>query len=148
MTGRTFAMIAAAAALTGIPGWCQLPQPIFTDVPATAPYYNEVNLLRERLITTGCSTSPQQMYCPNFNTDGATPYYLTRGQAAVLIIRSLYSGLTGSPDAFTAPTTPYFSDVPSTHLLFAHIQKLKELGITSGCSATDFCPDRACHSAS
>jgi len=125
----------------GLPAWGQLPQQIFSDVPSSAPYYNQVNLLRERMITTGCLASPQ-MYCPNVDTNGVTPYYLTRGQAAVLIIRSLFSGISGNPDAFYAPQTPYFSDVSPTHPQFNYIQKLRELGITSGCTATDFCPWR------
>jgi hypothetical protein len=138
MTGR---LLLVAGVMSAAPGWCGLPLPIFGDVPVTAPYFHQVNLLRERLITTGCTLDPQ-MYCPEFYPYSFSPYYLTRGQAAVLIIRSLYSGLSGNPENFTAPTTPYFQDVQPGHGQFVYIQKLKELGITSGCTATDFCPDR------
>lgn len=123
----------------------QLPYAIFGDVPSTAPYYNEVNLLRERMITTGCQADPA-MYCPEMSANGQIPYLLTRGQTAVLIVRSIYSGRpggNGDPENFTYTTAPYFTDVPSTHGQFKYIQKLKDLGITSGCTATTFCPDRA-----
>ena len=38
---------------------------------------------------------------------------------------------------------PYFEDVPSTHPFFAQIQRMKDLGITNGCSADPprYCPD-------
>jgi hypothetical protein len=38
-------------------------------------------------------------------------------------------------------TIPYFSDVPPNHIFFAHVQKLRQFGITTGCSATQFCVD-------
>lgn len=39
--------------------------------------------------------------------------------------------------------TPYFDDVPESHPFFAQIQRMKERGITNGCSANPprFCPD-------
>ncbi|MBS1830879.1 MAG: hypothetical protein JST93_36635 [Acidobacteria bacterium] len=45
-----------------------------------------------------------------------------------------------NPTGFTYTTTPYFTDVPTSHLFFAYIQKMKDLGITSGCTATTYCP--------
>lgn len=36
---------------------------------------------------------------------------------------------------------PYFTDVASLYPQFRFIQKLRELGITTGCSAVDYCPD-------
>src|SRR5579871_4226115 len=39
------------------------------------------------------------------------------------------------------PAAPYFTDVPSTHPYFPWIQKMKQLGITSGCNTTTYCPD-------
>jgi S-layer homology domain len=44
-------------------------------------------------------------------------------------------------DTPPAPTTPFFTDVPSTHPFFPFIQKLRELAITSGCAGTQYCPD-------
>jgi hypothetical protein len=44
---------------------------------------------------------------------------------------------------FSAPTTPYFSDVPPSHPYFKFVQKLREDEITVGCSnaGDKFCPD-------
>lgn len=111
----------------------QLPYAIFEDVPASKPYYDQVNLLREREVTKGCSVYPAQ-YCPDL------PYALSRGQAAVLIIRSIYSARTGDPEGFTYPSTPYFTDVPADHEQFKYIQKMKELGTTSGYTPTTYEP--------
>ncbi|WP_456375413.1 S-layer homology domain-containing protein [Thiolapillus sp.] len=40
-----------------------------------------------------------------------------------------------------APATATFSDVPTTHQFFREIEALADSGITSGCSATQYCPD-------
>jgi hypothetical protein len=98
--------------------------PQFADVPNSSPFYDAVNIMRLWSITTGCSATD---YCPS-----AT---VTRGQMAVFIIRALYG------DSFTIPNVPYFTDVPAAHPLFSYVQKLRELGITSGCSTNAFCPD-------
>lgn len=101
------------------------PLQVFDDVVLSHQYFDYIWLLRENKITSGCS--PTQ-YCPENPT--------TRGQMAVFIIRSVQGG-----DTFDYPSTPYFTDVPSTHPYFPHIQKMKHLGITSGCTATTYCPD-------
>lgn len=100
------------------------PQQFFTDVSATHPFFDYVTLLRLNNVTSGCSASS---YCPDATT--------TRGQMAVFIIRSLLG------DDFLYPATPYFSDVPASHTFFKYVQKMRELGITSGCAATSYCPD-------
>jgi hypothetical protein len=43
--------------------------------------------------------------------------------------------------SFTHSTTPYFTDVPANHPFFRFIQKMRDLGFRSGCSATQYCPD-------
>jgi hypothetical protein len=98
---------------------------IFTDVSPSDYFFNAVNLLASKSITTGCAPG---LYCPAM--------LLSRAQMAVFIVRSLYGG-----DNFTASSTPYFDDVPTDYFAFQAIQKLKELGITSGCTATSFCPE-------
>jgi hypothetical protein len=97
----------------------------FSDVPAGHPQANYIALLRLNNVTSGCSATE---YCPDATT--------TRGQMAAFIIRSLMKG-----DVFPYPPAPYFSDVPPSHPFFPHIQKMRELGITNGCSATEYCPD-------
>ena len=58
----------------------------------------------------------------------------------MLIVRGKLKALFG--DNFTYPSTPSFEDVAPTSSAFPYIQKLFELGITSGCSTTQFCPDQ------
>lgn len=101
--------------------------PYFKDVPQTHPFFKYIQKLREQNITVGCAAD---QYCPNDTT--------TRGQMAAFLIRAKLGPLFGTD--FTYPTTAYFKDVPSTDPMFPHIQKLRELGITSGCAADQFCP--------
>jgi hypothetical protein len=101
------------------------PTQFFNDVPLAHPYADHIALLRLYGVTSGCSATD---YCPDAPT--------TRGQMAVFIIRSLMGN-----DNFQAQITPYFTDVPATHPYFKHIQKMRELGITTGCTATQYCPD-------
>jgi hypothetical protein len=101
-------------------------QPFFTDVPPTHPQFAHIQKLRELGITSGCTTTT---YCPDDS--------VTRGQMAAFIIRARLGIRSGQ--TFTFPTTQFFSDVPSTDLFYSFIQKMKEFGITSGCTATEYC---------
>jgi hypothetical protein len=103
------------------------PTPIFEDVPASHPFFGYITLAKLDNLTGGCSTTPA-LYCPDQPA--------TRGQTAVFIVRAL----TGT-DNFTYNQQPFFTDVPPSNPQFKYIQKIKELGITSGCGATTFCPD-------
>jgi hypothetical protein len=102
--------------------------PYFTDVPATHPYFRFIQKMRELNVTTGCTATT---YCPDAS--------VTRGQMAVFLIR--VSPALAAVNAGQYRTTPYFTDVPTTHPYFAFVQKMKELGITTGCTATTYCPD-------
>lgn len=97
----------------------------FGDVPISHPFYDFISVMRDKAITAGCTGST---YCPDAVT--------TRGQMAVFIIRALLGG-----DSFAFPATPYFTDVAAGHPFFKWIQKMRELGITTGCTATTYCPD-------
>jgi hypothetical protein len=44
-------------------------------------------------------------------------------------------------DTFAFPPVPYFTDVTAASPYFSYIQKLRQLGITAGCTPTRFCPD-------
>lgn len=101
----------------------------FSDVAGSDFYFEATNRMLRRSITTGCSSSPLQ-YCPAQN--------VTRGQMAVFVVRSIVGG-----DSFSHPTTPYFTDVSANHQFFKWIQKMRELGITSGCATDRYCPDDA-----
>lgn len=102
-------------------------QPYFTDVPPQHPQFPYIQKLRELGITVGCT--PTQ-FCPEEN--------VSRAQMAVFLVRAKLRIRAGQ--AFSYPQTPYFSDVLSTDPYFPFIQKMKELGITSGCSAGEYCP--------
>lgn len=104
--------------------------PYFTDVPASSPLFKYVQKLKDLGITSGCTAT---LFCP--------AYTLNRMEASVFVIRGKMKALFG--DAFTYPATPYFLDVPATDPSFPYIQKMRELGYTSGCTAppaANFCP--------
>jgi M6 family metalloprotease-like protein len=86
--------------------------PYFTDVPSTNTFFKYVQKLRDDGITVVSGT-----YGVN--------EYVTRGQMAAFIIRAKFG------ESFSYTTTPYFTDVPSTHNFFKYVQKLKDVGITT-----------------
>jgi hypothetical protein len=103
----------------------------FNDVPPSASYFDATNLMFEAGLTTGCvqgSTPQTRSFCPNDT--------VTREQAAAFIVRAV----TGTTTPAIYNPTPYFTDVPTTDPFFPHIQKLVDLGITSGCAPGQFCP--------
>jgi uncharacterized repeat protein (TIGR01451 family) len=100
--------------------------PYFTDVPATQPYFKWIQKIQDLGIALSCAAN---QYCPD------TP--VSRGAMAVLIVRGRY----GVSTASNYPATPYFTDVGTNYPYFPWIQKMKQLGITSGCSPTTYCPD-------
>ncbi|MCS7026674.1 MAG: S-layer homology domain-containing protein [Bryobacteraceae bacterium] len=102
-------------------------RPYFTDVPPTHPHFAHIQKLRDLGITSGCTTTS---FCPEDS--------VTRGQMAAFIIRARLGIRAGQ--SFVFPTTPFFTDVPPTDLFYPFIQKMKEFGITSGCTATEYCP--------
>jgi hypothetical protein len=107
--------------------------PYFTDVPNTHPLFKYIQVMRQLEITAGCTATS---YCPDLP--------VTRGQMAVFIVRALQSKNRVPQTAineFAYTTGQQFSDVPSSHMFYPYIQRLKDLGITSGCSVTAYCPE-------
>jgi len=98
----------------------------FTDVTSGHPFFDYIQLLNQHIPNAGCTSAS---FCPDAPT--------TRSQMAVWIIQSLLG------DSFTFSTAPYFSDVPPSHPQFRYIQKMKDLGITNGCTLSAYCPDDA-----
>ncbi len=97
--------------------------PYFSDVTSSSWAFGYIQRLRELEITTGY---PDGRYGPED--------LVTREQMASFLIRAIEGN-----DPTCSPH-PYFSDVPAGHWAFAYIQRLKELGVTTGCTTTDYCP--------
>jgi hypothetical protein len=96
---------------------------VFSDVPSDYWAYDYIIAIYNNGITTGCAQDDpntpenERRYCPEES--------VTRGQMAAFIIRAKYG------ENFSYTTTPYFTDVPSTHTFFKYVQKLKDDGITA-----------------
>jgi hypothetical protein len=97
--------------------------PYFVDVPPSHQFFKYIQKMRELNITTGCNATE---YCPGNN--------VTRAAMAAFIVRALYG------ETFPCTTTPYFTDVSSGSQFFRYIQKMRDNGITTGCTATQYCP--------
>lgn len=102
----------------------------FADVSAADPLADHVRVIKSRNVTLGCGPN---IYCPNSAT--------TRGEMAAFIIRAVLG-----TDDFPVSQQAYFADVPSTHIFFRHIQKMRELNITLGCGSpaagvNNYCPN-------
>jgi hypothetical protein len=99
--------------------------PYFSDVPSTHSFFKYVQKMKDAYITAVTGS---------YDVDGT----VTRGQMAAFIIRALYSqygidskGDPYSNESFEYTQTPYFADVPSTHIFFQYVQKMKDDGITA-----------------
>ncbi len=114
---------------------CATEIPYFSDVSGAEQFFSYIQKLKELGVTTGCGNGD---YCPSEN--------VTRDQMAAFIIRALYGSsfaCTGGVAGATvncAATTPYFTDVTTTDQFFPYVQKMKELGITTGCGNGEYCP--------
>jgi hypothetical protein len=98
---------------------------VFSDVPPSSYYFDAVDLFDLQGLTDGCTTTT---YCPQVS--------VTRAQMAIFIVRTMLG--TG---AFPYNPVPYFTDAPAGSFGFEYIQKLWELGVTSGCGTNLFCPN-------
>lgn len=121
----------------------------FADVAVNDPDYVYIETMWRRGYTKGCSATNdgQRRFCPDTN--------LTRGEMAVFVVRAKMNSVfpTVTSGAFTttscqpagtaatpvgdqfglyAGCSPYFSDVPNTHIYYAFIQKMRELRISNG----------------
>lgn len=99
------------------------PRGVFGDVTPTSFGAGFIERLAERGITSGCGGGN---FCPN------DP--VTRGQMAVLVIRAMGETPVASPSGV-------FSDVPPGHPFAGFIERMAQLGITTGCGGGQFCPN-------
>jgi len=110
--------------------------PSFADVGVTDFFYRHVETLLHRGITGGCTATT---YCP-FNS-------VLRYQMAIFISRSKLggdppaagSGPGGSWDCTDGNPNP-FTDVPDGAFYCPHVHWMWANNITSGCTATTYCP--------
>jgi serine protease len=102
--------------------------PAFNDVGEQHWAYPYVAALSNASVTQGCSAQPP-LYCPGDS--------VTRAEMATFLVRAL--GL----DPVDPPAGTLFEDVPASGGLAGFIERLAELGITTGCSIDPplFCPD-------
>jgi hypothetical protein len=99
---------------------------LFTDVPAGAQFRDYVEALRNDAITTGCTATT---YCPD------DP--VTRAQMAAFVLRAMC----GAAYVPNPPASQRFSDVAPSHTFYRFIDKLAALGISTGCTASTYCPE-------
>ncbi len=99
---------------------------VFGDVSTSHWAAAWIEQLASEGITGGCGGGN---YCPE------DP--LTRAQMAVFLLRAKYGQGYVPPTA----TGTVFDDVPATHWAAAWIEQLSAEGITSGCDASNYCPD-------
>jgi hypothetical protein len=100
--------------------------PTFTDVPTTHPFYDEIEFLNFRGITTGYADH-------TFRPGGS----VTRQSMSAFLYR-----LEGSPPV-GHPTTQTFSDVSTTHPFHVEIEWMNDEGITTGYPDHTFRPSDA-----
>ena len=106
----------------------ELGPPRFADVPYEFWAWAEIDAIAEAGITIGCAP---ELFCPG---DA-----VSRAQMAAFLLRAL------SGDGYTPPaaTGTLFSDVPPSHWAVDWIERLAAIGITTGCGAGLYCPERA-----
>ena len=92
----------------------------FSDVNGMHPFAGEIIGLSELGITSGCTATE---FCPSHN--------VTREQMAAFLVRALDLEIEEKTDLFSDDDGSFFE---------AEIETLYRNGITSGCTATEFCP--------
>jgi hypothetical protein len=114
--GGFFADVAGIAAADHVAKWYLVP---FTDIDSSI-FKSDIEWVYLKGITSGCSAT---LYCP------LAP--VTRGQMAAFLSRALNLPTTA---------TDYFTDDNGT-IFETNINRVAAAGITSGCTATTYCPN-------
>jgi hypothetical protein len=118
------------------PSLCCVPQAVagaehnrFKDLPTSHWAYDAVLVLANKGIVSGCQAQPL-LFCPECR--------LKRDQIAKLLVSAMSQQV-------LERLNPSFHDVPRSHWAYGYIERLVELGITSGCSTNPplFCPDQS-----
>jgi hypothetical protein len=101
---------------------------VFADVTTSTMFASWMEQFYAEGIIDACDSSPLS-YCPSSA--------VSRAEMAVLLLRAKHNSSYVPPDP-----TGVFSDVPVSHPLAGWIERLYAEGITSGCGAGIYCPDR------
>lgn len=117
------AMAAVLYRLSGLPYYQPPAASVFRDVATTYDFYPEIHWVKQRGLLRGWA-------------DGAfrPESHITREATAALFFRAA-----GSP-AYTAPSTPRFTDVPPGAAFYREIHWMAEQKITTGWSDGTFRP--------
>lgn len=101
----------------------------YSDTSASLfKYYIEA--LKADGITNGCTILDPTLYCPLES--------IKRSQTAIFLLRGKYWPAVHVPPAATGTV---FTDVPANSFGAGWIEELYSLGIISGCTANEFCPN-------
>lgn len=121
--------------------------PYFNDVPRFDQYGNpvlyfpHVQRMYELGITTGCATPGA--FCPFDSTLNYMAAVFTVRAAQYKAGNPLYIDPSVSrPDNYLpTSSSAWFVDVPSYYDIYRYVQKIRDLGITTGCAPGYFCPN-------
>lgn len=108
------------------------PTPTFADVPRTNPFFGYIERLADAASwggtppTVGCQVSPTRLFCRT------AP--VRRDQMAKFVLVAMGQQ--------PAACTGFFSDVQSDNPFCGYIEKLRQLGVVTGCGAALYCPSR------
>jgi hypothetical protein len=128
--------ISATGATATITVSNSLTQQMFADVPPGSFAFDWLNTVGRRGIYTPPSAAINGVNpCPQSPSDACPNASITRDETAQWLIRSIFGN-----DNFLYSTTPWFTDVPAANPYFPWIQAMRDLGITTGCTATTYCP--------
>ena len=98
----------------------------FLDVPPDHPFHAYVDTIARNGVTAGCADGTT--YCPAALN--------TRAQMAVFLLKSRYGSDYVPPPA----TGLVFVDVPASNPFAPWIEKLYDLGVSTGCGSDAYCP--------
>ncbi len=110
----------------------------FTDVPTSQLFYRAIESVLHSGITTGCTATA---YCPGDS--------VTRSQMSLFLARGVAGGGPAIPSSGVLGASAYncasggvslFTDVLPTDIFCRSVHYLASQNVTSGCSATQYCP--------
>lgn len=97
----------------------------FPDVPPTHVFYGYIEFFAQAGITTGCGGG---LFCPDAD--------VSRRAMAAFLERTMRASNWTPPTNSTA-----FTDVAANSMFAGEIEAMRTDGITSGCTATTYCPE-------